>query len=145
KTLSSKDLTGLVTILDAAQAAGVAGAINPDRVGLFVGAGSNQLGDLTPYFLLVKNCVNHSQSDFDSSAFGAQLLDTVNPMVVMQSLLNTSLCFGARSVDARGANGNYMDFEVSGLRAIGEGYRCLVEGRADCVIAGGVAPTLEPF
>ena len=144
KILTKKDLISLVTTIAAAEHAGVtAGTVDPERFGMYVGAGSTQIGDLTPYFELVKSCV--SDGVFDSARFGRDLLSLVNPMAVLTTLMNNGLCFGAISLDIRGVNGNFMDFQVSGLRAVGEAFRALTAGRADIVIAGGVASPVEPF
>lgn len=146
KVLNQKDLTGLVTLLRAYEHAGLApNAIDPEKLGLFVGAGSTQIDDLTPYFTAVKTCVNARDGLFDSDAFGRRMIDLVNPMVVMRSLLNNTLCFGSKFLDARGPNSNFMDPDVAGMRAILEAYHAVREGRCLAAVAGGVAPTVDAF
>src|SRR5690606_38314280 len=77
--------------------------------------------------------------------FGKELMEIVNPLVVLQTLMNNGLCYGTMELDARGVNANYMDFQVAGLRAVGEAYRSIVTDRADIVVAGGVSGPVEPF
>ena len=146
KILTRKDVIGLVTALGAASDAGIKpGSQNfdPERFGMYVGAGSTQIKDLTPYFPLVRQCVQDGV--FDSLKFGSEMMDLVNPMVVLQTLMNNTLCFAAIALDIRGVNSNFMDFNVSGLRAVGEAFRSIQTGRADLCLAGGVASPVEPF
>lgn len=146
KILRRKDVISLLCTIDTAMNAGIArGTIDPERFGMYVGAGSTQIGDLTPYFTLVAECADLDAGTFDSAKFGARLMELVNPLVVLQTLMNNALCFGTMTLDIRGVNANFMDFHVAGLRAIGEGYRSIATGRADAVIAGGVAGPVEPF
>ncbi len=146
KILTRKDVIGLVTALEAASDAGIRPGtqnFDPERFGMYVGAGSTQIKDLTPYFPLVRQCVQGGV--FDSLKFGSEMMDLVNPMVVLQTLMNNTLCFAAIALDIRGVNSNFMDFNVSGLRAVGEAFRSVQTGRADLCLAGGVASPVEPF
>lgn len=144
KILTRKDVISLLVTLDAAQHAGLkAGTFDPERCGMYVGAPSTQIGDLTEYFTIVKNCVEDGK--FDSKKFGRDLMELVNPLVVLQTLMNNGLCFGTMSLDIRGVNANFMDFQASGLRAVGEAFRSIVYDRADVIVAGGIAGTVEPF
>lgn len=146
KILTRKDVIGMVTALGAAADAGIKpGSANfdPQRFGMYVGAGSTQIKDLTPYFPLVRQCVQDGV--FDSLKFGSDMMDLVNPMVVLQTLMNNTLCFTSIALDIRGVNSNFMDFNASGLRAVGEAFRSIQTGRADLCLAGGVASPVEPF
>lgn len=146
KILRRKDVISLLCTIDTAASAGIVkGTLDPERFGMYVGAGSTQIGDLTPYFTLVAECANLETGTFDSARFGAKLMELVNPLVVLQTLMNNALCFGTMTLDIRGVNSNFMDFHVAGLRAVGEAFRSIAHGRADAVIAGGVAGPVEPF
>ena len=146
KILRRKDLLSLLTTIRAAQDADIKNAdLHPDRQGMYVGASATQIGDLTPYFTLVAQCADLAKGTFDSGKFGKEMLDLVNPLVVLQTLMNNALCFGTMTLDLRGVNANFMDFQVSGLRALGEAFLSIRENRADLVIAGGVAGPVEPF
>lgn len=146
KILRRKDVISLLTILETARSAGVSkGTLDPDRTGMYVGASSTQIADLEPYFALVNECVQSGQWTFDATKFGDQLMSSVNPLVVLQTLMNNSLCFGAMGLDIRGVNANFMDFQAAGLRAVGEGVLSIMTGRADHVLAGGVSNSVEPF
>lgn len=146
KILRRKDVISLLATLDTAANAGVVkGQIDPERFGMYVGAPATQIGDLTPYFTLVAQCANLETGSFDSEMFGQKLMDLVNPLVVLQTLMNNGLCFGTMTLDIRGVNANFMDFQVAGLRAVGEAFRSIMHDRADAVIAGGLSAPVEPF
>ncbi len=146
KVLRKKDLVSLYTAIKAFEDAGLKkGDYDPERSGMYVGAGSTQIGDLTPYFSLVKNCADAESGTFSSKKFGEQMHSNVNPTVVLQTLMNNALCFGAMTLDLRGVNANFMDHQVAGMRAVMEGYWSILEGRADKILAGGVSTTIEPF
>lgn len=146
KILRRKDVISLTTTLAAAKSANLfPHHLDPDRCGMYVGASSTQIGDLTPYFMLVEGCADLKTGTFDSARFGHDLMSLVNPLVVLQNLMNNGLCFGSMTLDFRGVNSNFMDFQIAGLRALGEGMRSIAYDRADVVIAGGVAGTVEPF
>lgn len=146
KILRRKDVISLITTLEAARSANLfPHHSDPERCGMYVGASSTQVGDLTPYFMLVEGCADLKAGTFDSARFGQELMSLVNPLVVLQNLMNNGLCFGSMTLDFRGVNANFMDFQIAGLRALGEGFRSICQNRADIVIAGGVAGTVEPF
>jgi 3-oxoacyl-[acyl-carrier-protein] synthase II len=146
KILRRKDVISLITTLEAARSANLfPHQSDPERCGMYVGASSTQVGDLTPYFMLVEGCADLRAGTFDSARFGQELMSLVNPLVVLQNLMNNGLCFGSMTLDFRGVNANFMDFQIAGLRALGEGFRSICQNRADIVIAGGVAGTVEPF
>jgi 3-oxoacyl-(acyl-carrier-protein) synthase len=146
KILRRKDVISLLTTLAVAESAKLEkGKVDPERCGMYVGAPATQIGDLTPYFMLVAQCVDLESWTFDSAKFGQQLMEIVNPLVVLQTLMNNGLCFGSMTLDLRGVNANFMDFQVAGLRAVGEAFRSVAYGRAEVVVAGGISGPIEPF
>jgi len=120
-------------------------AIDPERLGLFTAVGNTQLGDLAPYFSAVSACVNPAEGVFDSRKFGREMMGSLNPMVVMKTLLNNALCFGSRFADARGPNSNYFDFETSAARALYEARCAILGGRCDVAVVSSASATVEPF
>ena len=138
KVTTKKDILGLISAFESLRDAGIEkGSMDPERFGIFTGAASTHVNDLEPYKELlekttVKGVVNVSE-------FGKNLLGNVNPMVMMQTLMNNVLCYVSIPVDIRGVNANFMDYQAAGLRALGEGFWAIREGRADQVIAGGIS------
>lgn len=144
KILRRKDVISLLTILETAKEAGVVkGTLKPERVGMYVGASSMQVFDGDAYAPLIEMAVDKTNWTLDSAMFGEKL-EVVNPLVLLQTLMNNSLCFGAMTLDFRGVNANFMDFQVAGLKAVGEAFRSIATGRADAVLAGGLSTPVEP-
>lgn len=143
KVVIRKDVIGLLTVLNAAKDAGFkTGSVNPERFGIYVGSGSTQVSDLKPYVTLIEK--NTRETTFNCREFGRNLLGSVNPMVMLQNLMNNTLCYSSIALDARGVNANFMDFQAAGLRSVIEGYNSIIDDRAEFVIAGGVACTPDP-
>lgn len=146
KVLNRRDQASVLATVAAAKAAGLAkGDVTPDRIGMFVGVSCSHLGDLTPYLPLVASCADLDKGVFDSNRFGIEFMEAFNPLVVLKLLMNNALCYGTISYAIQGVNSNFMQYEVSGLRAVGEGFLAIAEGRADVVIAGGAAGQVEAF
>lgn len=146
KILNRRDQTSVLAAVAAFKEAGlVEAAYEPHRLGLFVGASCANIGELTPYLPLVAKHADLERGSFDSSSFGREFMDAFNPVVVLQLLMNNAACYGSIALQIKGVNSNYMQYETSGLRALGEGYLAIAEGRADAVLAGGTAQPVEPF
>ena len=138
KVTTKRDLLGLAAAFDSLRNARIEkGSVDPERIGIFTGAASTHVNDLKPYSELLKSVAENGKVDV--SKFGKELLGNVNPMVMMQTLMNNVLCYVSIPLDIRGVNANFIDFQVSGLRAIGEGYWAIKEGRADQIVAGGIS------
>ncbi len=138
KAVTRRDVLGIIAATEAIRDANmVSGNHAAERFAMYVGAGSTQVCDLHPYYELVKSSDRGSQ--FDSNAFGGRLMGSVNPMVMLQTLMNNTLCYTSIAHDIRGVNANFMDFQVSGLRAVGEALWAIKTGRADIAVAGGLS------
>jgi len=144
KVLTRRDVIGLVALMRAAKDAGFPNeGYDPERLGMYVGSSSTQIGDMRPYLQLIqKSC---DATSFDARLFGAGLMNDVNPMVMMQSLMNNVLCYGCIALDFRGVNATFVDFQSAGLRSVGEAFHSIRSGRADAVMAGGVAVMPETY
>lgn len=146
KILNRRDATSVLAAMTAFKAARLDEAkYEPHRLGMFVGSSCTHLGDLTPTLPLVAKHADFAGGRFDSAAFGLEFMETLNPILVLKLLMNNAVCFGTISLQIKGVNSNFMQQEVSGLRALGEGYLAIAEGRADAVLAGGTAQPVEPF
>lgn len=140
KAIARRDLYGIICALKAAKNAHITkGQINPERFGIYVGAASVGIHDLEPYFELIHKSFNNPNGYFDSKVFGAELMNTVNPMIMLQTLMNNTLCYSSIFLDARGPNRNYMDLHAAGMHAIKEGFYTIKEQKADVVLCGGVS------
>ena len=144
KYASLKDVGALSTIKQVWEETKACGVYDSKRSSLYTGMGSNQAGDLTGYFANVIHCLDENYK-FDSSKFGATLLDSLNPMIVMEAILNNTLCYGSKYLEFRGRNANLMDWEAASFWAIKEGIWAIKEGRSDVAVVGGTCASLDPF
>lgn len=125
---------GIAAVKRAWLDAGLEGAIEPERLGVFVGAGTafGESEDLRPAL----EC-SIAPRGFDSVAFGRDGMHVINPLWLLKGLSNNILGFATADLDAQGINQNYCNSPVGGLQAIGEAAWALVEGKADAILAGG--------
>jgi len=119
--------------------------VDPRRFGAFFGVGCTHIGDLVPYFEAVKASAVAGKGEINSAMFAELVMSTVNPIAVLQSLMNNALAYTTIGNNIRGVNSNFMQFNTSGLRALEEGCRMIRHGLADAVVVGGAAGPVEPF
>ena len=114
---------------------------NPERFGLFVGAGTafGETQDLVPSIE-----ASITDGEFDSTKFGTEGMHLISPLWLLKGLSNNVLGFASADLDARGINQNYCNSGVGGLQAIGEAAWALAEGKADILIAGGADSSINP-
>lgn len=143
KLMSDAVRFGMGALKRAHAAAGLEGAgVPPERLGLFVGAGTalGRTEDLVP---AIERSVRGDA--FDPAAFGEVGMHAINPLWLLKGLSNNVLGFGTADLDARGINQNYCNSGVGGLQAIGEAAWSLVEGKADVVLAGASDSAVNPL
>jgi 3-oxoacyl-(acyl-carrier-protein) synthase len=109
--------------------------INPDRTGLYVGAPASSCSDLHNYSDAVMASVD-SYGVLNEKAFGENFR-SASPTTLLTSLPNNVLCYGSKTLDARGPNSNYTTMETSSHMAIMGATRALKLGRLDCAVVGG--------
>ena len=143
KVTTRKDRLGLLALLGAVDSAKSSGFWNvvPERMGIFVGAASTQMSDLAPYVPLLRECFDPLRDEVDLEKFGSMLLGKVNPMVMMQSLMNNILCYASIHLDARGPNRNFVDFQSAGMQAVMAGADSILDGFCDVAVVGGAGST----
>ena len=138
KVTTRKDIIGMLAAFGALKDAGIEkGTVDPERIGIYTGTASTHIDDLDAYYELLNNCLTNGA--VDTAKFGQNLLGNVNPMVMMQTLMNNVLCYVSIPMDIRGVNANFIDYQISGMRAVGEGFWAIKEGRADHIVAGGIS------
>ena len=125
---------GLAAVKRAFLDAALEGAVDAERLGIFVGAGTafGESEDLRP--ALERSMAPHG---FDSVAFGRDGMHVINPLWLLKGLSNNILGFATADLDAQGINQNYCNSPVGGMQAIGEAAWALIEGKADAILAGG--------
>jgi hypothetical protein len=134
KLMSRADRLGIAAIGRAIAAYPKWEETPPERRGLFVG--TNPAGT-EPATLEPAMARSVEDGTFSVAAFGECGVPYVPPLWLVRGLSNNILGFSSSYWDIRGANGNRCEGRVSGLAAVIEGVRCIAEGRADVVVAGG--------
>ena len=136
KAVSHRDVLGLVAMEDCLKNSNIsAQTINPDRTGLYVGAPPSSCVDLHNYSEAVMASVD-SYGVLNEKAFGEHFR-SASPTTLLTGLPNNVLCYGAKTLDARGPNSNYTTMETSSHMAIMGATRALRLGRLDCAVVGG--------
>lgn len=145
KVITRKDFVGIVAALKAARSVGIGKdcGINPERIAIYTGSACTSTEDLSPYKSLIEK--SYSSGEYDPIFFGAHLMEEVSPMVMLQTLMNNMLCYISVALDIRGANTNFLDFQLSGLRSIYEGANSILSGRSDVALVGGSSAIPEIF
>jgi 3-oxoacyl-[acyl-carrier-protein] synthase II len=136
-------LYGLAAVKLALQDAALPpGSVDPERLGLFVGAGTafGELGDLVPAVERGRG----ADGGWDPVRFAQEGMPIVNPLWLLKGLSNNVLGYASAQHDARGINQNYCNTGVGALQALGEAAWALAEGRADVLVAGGADSAVNP-
>lgn len=133
---------GLAAIKLAVQSAALTPqSTHPERLGMFVGAGTafGEMGDLVP--ALERASVD---DHYDARRFAVEGMPVVNPLWLLKGLSNNVLGYASALLDAQGINTNYCNSGVGALQAIGEAAWALAEDRADVIIAGASDAAVNP-
>lgn len=136
KVVSHRDVLGLVAFEECLKNSGLsAQTIDPDRTGLYVGAPPSSCSDHHNYEEGI-TAATDSSGVLNEKNFG-ETFRTANPTTLLTGLPNNVLCYGAKTLDARGPNSNYTTLETSSHMALIGAIRSMKLGRLDCAIAGG--------
>ncbi len=146
KMMTRRDLLMLLAALDAWKNAGrKMPEGEPDTWGAYTGTNYMRIGEITPYFRPVRECVDGALQKFSSSEFGARLQGMINPIMAIHVLLNNGLAQVTQTLNLRGPNCCYYDFEVAGLRALVEAVRRIRAGDLAGAVCGGSYHPVDPF
>ena len=140
KLMSPAVRFGLAAVSLAHAQASPSEAMDPERFGLFVGAGA-AFGDTRDLLPAIE--AGFDGDHFDLPRFAGDGMRMISPLWLLKGLSNNVLGFATSAHDARGANQNYCNSGVGGLQAIGEAAWSLVEGKADYIIAGGADSAID--
>jgi 3-oxoacyl-(acyl-carrier-protein) synthase len=136
KVVSHRDVLGLVAFETCVKNSGIARAdLNPDRVGMYVGAPPSSVIDTHNYDAAVAPCSN-AYGELDARKFG-ETFRAAPPTTLLNGLPNNVLCYGSKTLDARGPNSNYTALDISAHLAMIQAMRALKVGRLDMAMVGG--------
>lgn len=125
----------------AADDAGVGeGAIDPDRLGVVLGAGTMycDLAELTDAY---QTCVSDGKFDFEK--WGEQATRQLFPLWMLKYLPNMPACHIGIRQDARGPTNTIAHGDASSLLALAEAAHVIRRGQADVIFAGGTSSRLD--
>ena len=138
KAVAHRDILGLVALEDCMKNSGISPqTINPERTGLYVGAPPSSCEDHHNYHEGMESSVDASGKLIEKN-FGENFR-SASPTTLLNSLPNNVLCYGSKTMDARGPNSNYTTLETSSHMAIIGASRAMRRNRIDSAIIGGYA------
>ncbi|MDR0783035.1 MAG: beta-ketoacyl-ACP synthase II [Propionibacteriaceae bacterium] len=120
---------GIAAAVQAMDDAGLAGAIDPFRLGVYIGAG---IGGITTLIEETGVLLNR----------GPQ---RISPFFVPKMIANIASALVAMRYQAMGPSLPVVSACSSGTNAIGEAFRALKYGAADAILAGGAEASINPL
>ncbi|MFO0947542.1 MAG: beta-ketoacyl-ACP synthase II [Planctomycetota bacterium] len=120
------------------------GSYNPDRTGVYLGAGEGQQ-DFFNFVNLVARTFNKNEQVVDSARFIHEGLQHLHAMRELEQEPGMSACHLADLFDAQGPNLNCLTACAASSQAIGEAAEIIRRGDADVMISGGTHSMLHPF
>jgi 3-oxoacyl-[acyl-carrier-protein] synthase II len=118
--------------------------LDPTRFGIEFGAGliASELPELIDAARVSVNC---QPGVVDLEKWGAQGLETIQPMWMLKYLPNFPACHISILHNAQGPNNSITESDVASLLALGEAYRILGRDQADFFLVGGAESKLNPL
>jgi 3-oxoacyl-[acyl-carrier-protein] synthase II len=122
--------------------AGILGSVEPERWGVYLGAGEGQQ-DFMRFGRMMTAATAHGEFSFrDFVQAGLQIL---NPKAELEQEPNMPSGYVAGMFDAQGPNANCLTACAASSQAVGEAAEIIRRGEADAMIAGGAHSMIHPF
>lgn len=140
KTMCREIRAGFAAAAMAMQDAGVAGRVDPDRLGVVFGSELffSEVGEVEP---AASECMADRVFDYDR--WGNAAMNGVNPLWLLKYLPNMVTCHIAIAHEARAHNNTITAGETSGLLSMIEAAEVIRRGRADAMICGGTGSRIN--
>ena len=126
----------------AVEASGVVGTVDPQRLGVYLGAGEGQQ-DFDRFSKIMAASV--SEGDLDLGTFVQTGLSVLDPAAELEQEPNMPVGYVASLFDAQGPNVNCLTACAASSQAIGEATEIIRRGEADAMISGGAHSMIHPF
>jgi 3-oxoacyl-[acyl-carrier-protein] synthase II len=124
------------------------GLVDPERVGVCLGAGGMGPTDLdlleNQAAAIIAAARQNGGDSFDIPAFAEAFRPRTNPVATLRGLPNLAAAHVAIQQDARGPSLTISTACSAGTQAIGEALRMIQRGDADLVFAGGADAGVNP-
>ncbi|MDR1085875.1 MAG: hypothetical protein LBP22_13730 [Deltaproteobacteria bacterium] len=114
----------------------------PDRIGLFVGAGLTSVDRQAGLEILAASV--NSQGVFEPEKFVSCGLKSVNPLWAFETLANMPACIISVLEGLKGESAVYTPFEDAGAQALKEAVRALETGLVDAAVVAASDSPNEP-
>lgn len=121
---------------------GVAGTVDPTRMGVYLGAGEGQQ-DFDAFARMMTTAM--AGGELDIARFVKAGLEELEPQLELEQEPNMPSGYLAAMFDAQGPNSNCLTACAASSQAIGEATEIIRRGDADVMISGGCHSMIHPF
>ncbi|QDS96834.1 beta-ketoacyl-[acyl-carrier-protein] synthase family protein [Adhaeretor mobilis] len=132
----------------AMEASGIAGTLEPTRLGVYLGAGEGQQ-DFLRFAQMVVNATaggnGTEPGEFSLKRFIETGLEILDPVAELEQEPNMPAAYLAGMFDAQGPNVNCLTACAASSQAIGEATEIIRRGEADAMLSGGAHSMIHPF
>lgn len=126
----------------AMEESGVAGSIDPDRFGVYLGAGEGQQ-DFHNFSHMMVAALKDGQLDLGT--FIRVGLERLDPQLELEQEPNMPAAYLATRFGAEGPNFNCLTACAASSQAVGEATEIIRRGDADVMLSGGAHSMIHPF
>jgi 3-oxoacyl-[acyl-carrier-protein] synthase II len=121
---------------------GVGSTVDPDRFGVYLGAGEGQQDFYNFSHMMVAALKN---GDLDLAAFIQEGLNRLDPQLELEQEPNMPAAYVATRFGAEGPNFNCLTACAASSQAVGEATEIIRRGEADVMLSGGAHSMIHPF
>jgi 3-oxoacyl-[acyl-carrier-protein] synthase II len=121
---------------------GVAGTVDPDKFGVYLGAGEGQQDFYNFSHMMVAALKN---GELDLAAFIQEGLKRLDPQLELEQEPNMPAAYVATRFGAEGPNFNCLTACAASSQAVGEATEIIRRGEADVMLSGGAHSMIHPF
>jgi 3-oxoacyl-[acyl-carrier-protein] synthase II len=121
---------------------GVGGTVDPDRFGVYLGAGEGQQDFYNFSHMMVAALKN---GELDLAAFIQEGLNRLDPQLELEQEPNMPAAYVATRFGAEGPNFNCLTACAASSQAVGEATEIIRRGEADVMLSGGAHSMIHPF
>jgi 3-oxoacyl-[acyl-carrier-protein] synthase II len=120
------------------------GTLDPQRFGVYLGAGEGQQ-DFITFSKMMIAALDNPQREIDLGAFIRKGLELLDPMLELYQEPNMPAGYLATLFNAQGPNVNCLTACAASSQAIGEATEMIRGGEADVMLSGGAHSMIHPF
>jgi 3-oxoacyl-[acyl-carrier-protein] synthase II len=121
---------------------GVLGTVDPDKFGVYLGAGEGQQDFHNFSHMMVAALKN---GELDLAAFIQEGLKRLDPQLELEQEPNMPAAYMATHFGAEGPNFNCLTACAASSQAVGEATEIIRRGEADVMLSGGAHSMIHPF